>query len=57
MRADWSDERLMLAYRAGDAEAFTALYQRYRGSLYRYLARQCGNAAKKKRKKTNKKNI
>jgi len=45
VREDWSDERLMLAYRAGDAEAFTALYQRYRGSLYRYLARQCGNAA------------
>ena len=33
----------MLAYRAGDADAFTALYGRYRGPLHRYLARQCGN--------------
>ncbi|MCB1943568.1 MAG: RNA polymerase sigma factor [Candidatus Accumulibacter sp.] len=45
MRGDWSDERLMLAYRAGDADAFDALYRRYRGSLYRYLAQQCGNPA------------
>lgn len=45
MHADWSDERLMLAYRAGDADAFTTLYRRYRGSLYRYLTHQCGNAA------------
>lgn len=35
----------MLAYRAGDAEAFTTLYRRYRGSLYRYLDRHCGNTA------------
>ncbi|MBL8406652.1 MAG: RNA polymerase subunit sigma, partial [Candidatus Accumulibacter sp.] len=40
-----SDERLMLAYRAGDADAFTTLYRRYRGSLYRYLAQQCGDPA------------
>jgi RNA polymerase sigma factor (sigma-70 family) len=45
MQADLSDERLMLAYRAGDADAFTTLYRRYRGSLYRYLAQQCGNPA------------
>ncbi len=45
MRTDWSDERLMLAYRAGDADAFTILYRRHRGPLYRYLARQCGSAA------------
>jgi RNA polymerase sigma-70 factor (ECF subfamily) len=38
-----SDERLMLAYRAGDAAAFEALYRRHRGSLYRHLARQCGD--------------
>ena len=45
MQADLSDERLMLAYRAGDADAFTTLYRRYRGSLYRYLAQQCGDPA------------
>jgi len=45
MHGDWSDERLMLAYRAGDADAFSMLYRRYRGSLYRYLAKQCGDAA------------
>ncbi|NJD26537.1 MAG: RNA polymerase sigma factor [Betaproteobacteria bacterium] len=38
-----SDERLMLAYRAGDAAAFEALYCRHRGGLYRHLARQCGD--------------
>jgi RNA polymerase sigma-70 factor (ECF subfamily) len=35
-----SDEGLMLAYRDGDAGAFDALYGRWRGRLYRYLARQ-----------------
>jgi len=35
----------MLAYGAGDADAFAMLYDRYRGSLYRYLLRQCGNPA------------
>ena len=40
---DWSDERLMLAYRDGDAGAFEALYRRYRGSLHRYFVHQCGN--------------
>lgn len=39
-----SDERLMLAYRDGDASAFEALYGRYRGRLYRHLAHQCGDA-------------
>jgi RNA polymerase sigma-70 factor, ECF subfamily len=39
------DEDLMLAYAAGDATAFDALYQRHRGGVYRYLVRQCGNAA------------
>lgn len=39
-----SDERLMLAYRDGDAAAFEALYQRHRTRLYRYLAHQCGDA-------------
>lgn len=43
--ADASDEDLMLAYRDGDAAAFDALYQRHRGGIYRYLLRQCRNAA------------
>ena len=45
MYEEWSDERLMLAYRDGDADAFGVLYRRYRGSLYRYLVHQCGNPA------------
>jgi RNA polymerase sigma factor (sigma-70 family) len=36
-----SDEDLMLAYVAGDATAFDALYDRHRGGVYRYLMRQC----------------
>jgi RNA polymerase sigma factor (sigma-70 family) len=36
-----SDEELMLAYAAGDASAFDALYARHKGGVYRYLARQC----------------
>ena len=36
-----SDEDLMLAYVAGDAAAFDALYARHRGGVYRYLLRQC----------------
>ena len=36
-----SDEDLMLAYVAGDAVAFDALYARHRGGVYRYLLRQC----------------
>jgi RNA polymerase sigma-70 factor (ECF subfamily) len=31
----------MLAYGAGDAAAFDALYARHRGGVYRYLLRQC----------------
>ena len=31
----------MLAYAAGDAGAFDALYARHRGGVYRYLLRQC----------------
>lgn len=40
-RADSSDEELMLRYRDGDAGAFDELYRRHKGSLYRYLLRQC----------------
>jgi len=45
MDPELSDERLMLAYRDGDAEAFERLYQRYRTRLYRHLAYQCGDPA------------
>jgi RNA polymerase sigma-70 factor (ECF subfamily) len=45
MHRDAPDEDLMLAYRAGDAAAFDALYARHRGGVFRYLRRQAGNAA------------
>jgi len=35
-----SDEQLMLAYAAGDAQAFDRLYETYRGPLYRFVLRQ-----------------
>lgn len=35
----------MLAYAAGDAGAFDALYARHKGGVYRYLIRHCGNAS------------
>lgn len=35
----------MLGYRDGDAGAFDALYARHKGGLYRYLLRQCRDAA------------
>lgn len=44
MHDELSDERLMLAYRDGDALAFDSLYRRYRTRLYRHLANQCGDA-------------
>ncbi|MCP5278352.1 MAG: sigma-70 family RNA polymerase sigma factor [Thiobacillus sp.] len=40
-----TDEALMLAYRDGDGPAFEALYGRWRGRLYRYLAHQAAQAA------------
>jgi RNA polymerase sigma-70 factor (ECF subfamily) len=39
------DEELMLAYRDGDVGAFDELYRRHKASLYRYLLRQCRDAA------------
>lgn len=45
MSCESSDEALMLQYRAGDAEAFTVLYERHKGALYRYFLRQCDGAA------------
>lgn len=38
------DAKLMLRYRDGDAQAFSALYSRHKGPLYRYLLRQVRNA-------------
>lgn len=43
MQEEPSDERLMLAYRDGEATAFERLYRRYRTRLYRHLAHQCGD--------------
>ena len=39
------DEDLMLAYRDGAASAFDELYRRHKGPLYRFLSRQCRDAA------------
>jgi RNA polymerase sigma-70 factor (ECF subfamily) len=39
------DEQLMVDWAAGRAMAFEALYARYRGPLYRYILRLCGDAA------------
>ncbi len=36
-----SDEALMQACCAGNAQAFDILYQRHRGPLYRYVCRHC----------------
>lgn len=40
-----ADEALMLAYAAGDTNAFEQLYSRHRGRLYRYLLRQVRDPA------------
>jgi RNA polymerase sigma-70 factor, ECF subfamily len=37
--------QLMLAYAKGDAAAFSELYTHYRGELFRFFLRQCGNRA------------
>ena len=42
---DTSDETLMLQYASGNMAAFEELYERYRGSLYRYFIRQVSNPA------------
>ncbi len=39
-----SDEQLMQAYQQGDHAAFDALYDRYRGDVYRFLLRQFDTA-------------
>jgi len=38
--ATQSSESLMLAYAAGDADAFTKLYELHKGSLFRFILRQ-----------------
>ena len=45
MKAEASDEELMLSYREGDAKAFDALYSRHKGALYRFILRRCGQPA------------
>lgn len=40
-----ADDDLMLAFAAGDARAFDALYERYRRPLYRYLFHAVGDRA------------
>ncbi len=45
MRDQRGDEELMTAYAGGEVEAFALLYERHKGGLYRYLLRQCRNAA------------
>lgn len=40
-----SDEALMLAWAAGDGDAFAPLYARHRTRLYRFLLRQARDAA------------
>lgn len=43
--ADSTDEELMAGYRSGDTAAFDELYRRHKGPVYRYLLRQCRDAA------------
>ncbi|MBM3344359.1 MAG: RNA polymerase sigma factor [Betaproteobacteria bacterium] len=43
--ASTSDEQLMSAYRDGDAGAFDELYRRHKGGVYRYMLRNCRDAA------------
>ena len=38
-RGNESDEKLMLCYKNGDADAFEVLYRRHKRPLFRYLLR------------------
>ena len=40
-----SDERLMVRVQQGEAQAFDALFERYRPRLFGFLFRRCGDAA------------
>lgn len=44
MAGESDDAQLMTRYATGDVASFEALYARHKGPLYRYFARQCGNA-------------
>ena len=39
------DEDLMIEYRDGNEQAFTVLYGRHKGGLFRYFYHQCSNAS------------
>ena len=41
---DPTDDALMVAYAAGDAVAFEALYRRHQAGLYRFVRRLLGPA-------------
>lgn len=43
--SECSDEDLMTSYRDGNAAAFDEIYSRHKGGVYRYLLRQCRDAA------------
>jgi RNA polymerase sigma-70 factor, ECF subfamily len=45
MDKDISDESLMLSYATGDVAAFEVLYQKHKGSVYRYMLNLCRNEA------------
>ena len=38
----WSDEKLLQLSAAGDEAAFNALYDRYQGSVYRFVLHSSG---------------
>lgn len=40
-----TDELLMIRYKEGDTRAFEFLYQKHKGPLYRFIRRQCADAA------------
>jgi RNA polymerase sigma-70 factor (ECF subfamily) len=42
LKAETSDEQLMLAFRSGDAKAFAVLVQRHRGPVFNFILRFTG---------------
>ena len=45
MLSKQSDEDLMIDFRDGNEHAFSELYSRHKGGLYRFFYRQCSNAS------------
>ena len=45
MMDDASDEEMMLSYQQGNAVAFEILYERHKGSVFRYLLSKCHQQA------------